>query len=112
MKKFLIINMEEKELGIRENQSKPKWSLVPQSALIPMVRVLEFGANKYTPLNWQKGLSIRETCESLKRHLDKFMEGEDIDEESLLHHIGHIQCNAMFISWMLTHRPELDDRYK
>ena len=103
--------MEEKKLGTRENSNKPKWSLLPQSTLIPMVDVLEFGANKYGPANWQKGLSIRETCESLKRHLDKFMEGENMDLESGLHHIGHIQCNAMFISWMLEHRPELDDRY-
>lgn len=97
--------------GIRHNEGKPKWSLVPQSALIPMVQVLEFGANKYAPLNWQKGLSIREICESLKRHLDKFMEGEDFDEDSKLSHIGHIQCNALFLSWMIQHRPELDDRY-
>jgi hypothetical protein len=98
------------EQGIRENSGKPKWSLVPQSALLPMVDVLTFGANKYAPFNWQKGLSIVETCESLKRHLDAFMEGEDFDKESLQHHIGHIQCNALFISWMLEHRPDLDDR--
>ena len=98
------------ELGDRKNQGKPRWSLVPQSALIPMVRVLEFGANKYAPYNWTKGLSIVETCESLKRHLDAFMEGEDVDPESLISHIGHIQCNALFLAWMLENRPELDDR--
>ena len=94
------------------NQGKPKWSLVPQSALIPMVQVLEYGAVKYSPFNWQKGLSINEICESLKRHLDAFMEGEDNDPESTLSHIGHIQCNALFLSWMMKNRPDLDDRYK
>ena len=64
--------------GNRFNEGKPKWSLVPQSSLIPMVQVLEFGAKKYGAYNWVKGLSIREICESLKRHLDAFMEGEDI----------------------------------
>ncbi len=96
--------------GDRKNQGKLKWSLVPQSALIPMVRVLEFGAQKYAPYNWMKGLSITETCESLKRHLDSFLEGEDIDPESGISHIGHIQCNALFLSWMLQNRPDLDDR--
>lgn len=96
--------------GDRENQGKLKWSLVPQSALIPMVRVLEFGSQKYAPHNWMKGLSITETCESLKRHLDSFLEGEDIDPESGISHIGHIQCNALFLSWMLQNRPDLDDR--
>lgn len=100
------------ERGIRENKGKPQWSLVPQSALLPMVSVLEFGAKKYAPFNWQKGLSHREILESLKRHLDDLMEGEDFDEESGLEHIGHIQTNAMFYAWMVKHRPDLDDRYK
>ena len=98
------------KLGDRFNEGKPRWSLVPQSTLIPMVRVLEFGAKKYGDYNWVKGLSIREICESLKRHLDAFMEGEDDDPESKLSHIGHIQCNAMFIAYMLEHRSDLDDR--
>ena len=98
------------KLGDRFNEGKPRWSLVPQSALIPMVRVLEFGAKKYGDYNWVKGLSIRETCESLKRHLDAFMEGEDDDPESKLSHIGHIQCNALFLSWIMENRKDLDDR--
>ena len=97
--------------GMRFNNSKPKWSLVPQSSLIPMVRVLEFGATKYEPFNWMKGLSVTEICESLKRHLDAFMEGEDNDPESGLSHIGHIQCNALFLSWMMENRKDLDDRF-
>lgn len=95
--------------GLRFNGGKPKWSLVPQSALIPMVQVLEFGAEKYAPFNWMKGLSVSEICESLKRHLDKFMEGELLDSESGLSHIGHIQCNALFLSWMMEHRPDMND---
>lgn len=96
--------------GDRYNNGKPKWSLVPQSSLLPMVRVLEFGATKYEAFNWTKGLSITEICESLKRHLDAFMEGEDNDSDSRLSHIGHIQCNALFLSWMMENRKDLDDR--
>lgn len=98
------------EQGLRHNQSKPQWSLVPQTALIPMVEVLEFGAKKYAPYNWMKGLSVKEICESMKRHLDSFMEGENHDLESKLSHIGHIQCNALFLSWMMQNRPDMDDR--
>lgn len=100
------------EKGERFNSGKPKWSLVPQSALLPMVEVLEFGAKKYSAHNWKKGLSVTEICESLKRHLDAFMEGEDIDPESGLPHIGHMQCNTLFLSWMMEHRKDLDDRSK
>lgn len=97
--------------GERYNEGKPRWGLVPQSALVPMVRVLEFGAEKYDSFNWTKGLSYVEICESMKRHLDAFMEGEDYDQESGIHHIGHIQCNALFLSWMIQNRPDMDDRF-
>ncbi|MGL6064239.1 MAG: dATP/dGTP diphosphohydrolase domain-containing protein [Fusobacteriaceae bacterium] len=98
--------------GERKNKGKPRWSLVSQSAFLPMVEVLEYGCIKYSPNNWKQGLSITEICESLKRHLDAFMEGEDNDKESEKSHIGHIQCNAMFLSWMLENRKDLDDRDK
>jgi len=62
------------ELGDRANNGKLKWSLVPQSSLAPMVRVLEYGTIKYSAYNWTKGLLVTEICESLKRHLDSFME--------------------------------------
>jgi hypothetical protein len=96
----------------RFNSGKLRWALVPQSALTPMVRTLEFGAEKYDAHNWKKGLSITEICESLKRHLDAFMEGEDNDPESTLSHIGHIQCNALFLSWIMENKPDFDDRHK
>ena len=104
--------MEEQKTGARFNEGKAKWGLVPQSALLPMVEVLEFGAKKYAPNNWKKGLSIVEICESMKRHLDDFMENIDKDTDRGLSHIGHIQCNAMFLSWMMKNRPDMDDRFK
>lgn len=100
----------EEEKGQRFNSGKPKWSLVPQSALLPMVSVLEFGAQKYAAHNWMKGLFVTEICESMKRHLDAFMEGENDDPESKLSHIGHIQCNALFLAWTMENRSDMDDR--
>lgn len=97
--------------GKRYNQSKLKWSLVSWRALEPMVEVLMFGAKKYSPNNWKKGLSWTETCESLQRHLNAFIDGEDNDQESKLSHVGHILCNAMFLSYMYLFRKDMDDRY-
>ena len=97
------------EQGKRFNLGKPKWSLVPQSALIPAVRSFEYGANKYGPHNWKKGLPMSEICESLKRHLDAYMEGEEIDKESGLPHIGFIQTNAIMLSWMNDNKPQFND---
>lgn len=102
--------MSERNLGDRYNSGKPQWSLVPFSALEPMVRVLEFGASKYAKHNWKKGLPYTETCESMLRHIYAFMEGEDNDPESGQSHIGHIMCNALFLSYFIKNNPELDNR--
>lgn len=99
------------EVGLRENTGKLKWSLVSWKALEPMVRVLMFGAQKYDSWNWSKGLKYTEVCESLQRHLNSFIQGEDNDSESKLEHVGHILCNAMFLSYMFLFRKDMDDRY-
>ena len=97
--------------GDRYNLGKPQWSLVPFHALVPMVRVLEFGAKKYSPHNWKDGLPVTEICESMLRHIYAFLEGEDIDPESGLPHWGHIQCNALFLAFMMEKRPDMDNRF-
>jgi hypothetical protein len=101
--------MEEK--GERENKGKLRWSLVSRKALAPMVRVLMFGAEKYDDHNWKKGLKYTEICESLQRHMDDFLDGDDNDDESKLSHVGHILCNAMFLSYMFLFKKDCDDRY-
>jgi hypothetical protein len=100
------------EKAMRYNTGKLKWHLVHQPSLEPMVRVLEYGANKYAPGNWKKGQSINELYDCLTRHMNAFMDGEDNDPESGESHIGHVLCNAMFIVYNLNHRPENDDRDK
>lgn len=99
------------DLADRFNEGKVRWGLVDFQSLEPMVKVLEFGATKYDDHNWKKGLPTVEICESLIRHLTSYLAGEDIDPESGLSHIGHIQCNAMFLAYMDKHKPELDKRY-
>ena len=96
----------EENKGLRYNEGKRKWSLVHFRSLEPMIEVLEYGANKYAPKNWQKGLDKSEILESLQRHVAKLFDGEDIDQESGLHHIGHIMCNAMFYSYFLSDKKE------
>lgn len=99
-----------KELADRYNQGKLQWSLVDFESLEDLVRVLEFGAQKYAPNNWKKGLKTTKITESMLRHIFALLNGEDVDQESGLPHTGHILCNAMFLSYMIKNRPDLDDR--
>jgi hypothetical protein len=98
--------------ALRYNKHKRRWALVDFDSLEDMVKVLEFGANKYSDNNWKKGLKTTEIAESLMRHLFTYLQGEDIDTESNLSHTGHILCNAMFLAYMMKNKPEFDSREK
>lgn len=98
------------ERGDRYNEGKVRWSLVDFPSLEPMVRVLMFGAEKYSAHNWKKGLPVTEICDSMMRHITAFLAGENDDPESGISHVGHIQCNAMFLAYMMKNRKDLDDR--
>lgn len=87
------------EKALRFNEGKPKWALVHYGSLIPMIKVLEFGALKYAPNNWKKPMPLDEILESMQRHLAALMDGEIYDKESGIHHMGHIQANAMFYNY-------------
>lgn len=91
--------MGKKLTALRYNQGKPKWSLVHYESLLPLVRVLEYGCQKYEPFNWQKSFETRELLDSLMRHVVAIMDGEVTDKESGLPHIGHVMANAMFYSY-------------
>ena len=97
--------------GDRFNTGKIGWRLISWKALEPMMDVLSFGASKYDDNNWKKGLDWVGITESLQRHMNAFVDGEDNDPESKLSHVGHILCNAMFLSYMFLFRKDLDDRF-
>lgn len=96
--------------AMRFNDGKVEWSLVDFKSIEPMVRVLEYGSEKYSKDNWKKGMDVTKMMESLLRHSFSFLSGETEDQESGISHIGHVMCNAMFIQWMLENKPERDDR--
>ncbi len=107
-----IISRVKSEGAMRFNDGKLEWSLVDFKSLEPMVRVLEFGAKKYSRDNWKRGLETTKIVESTLRHLFAFLDGENLDKESQLSHVAHAQCNLMFLQYMMDNKPELDNRVK
>lgn len=94
----------------RKNEGKPKYSLLHLPSLEGCVKVLEFGEKKYARDDWKAGFPVTELCDSLVRHLASFLDGEDLDKESGLEHIGHMQCNLMFLAHTIKHHKNLDNR--
>lgn len=83
----------------RFNEGKTQWGLIHFGSLTPMVKVLEFGAKKYSPDNWKNQMDKTKILESSMRHLAALIDGEILDPESGLPHAAHIQCNMMFFNF-------------
>lgn len=98
------------DLATKENVEKPLIELVPPEAIVGIAKVLTFGAKKYAPNNWRKGLPYSRTYGSVQRHLLAWYQGEEIDADSGLPHLFHAMADIMFLeNWNRMH-PELDDR--
>jgi len=100
--------------AVKHDSGKPDWSLVPFESLEGMVKVLEFGAQKYAGWNWTTngGFSYTRVLRSCLRHIFAYMRGEDLDPESGLSHIHHAMCNLLFISHYIGNKEKYnkDDR--
>jgi hypothetical protein len=86
--------------GIKYDASKPRWSLIPQGTLEEVIKVLEYGANKYAPDNWKKvpEMEVR-YYDAAMRHIDAYWQGEYLDEESGQPHLAHAVCCLLFLMW-------------
>jgi hypothetical protein len=98
--------------GAKQTAGKLPLELTPWLSVMEMVRVLEFGAQKYDSWNWSKGLKYMQTIASTIRHLLKFMSGEDLDDESGLPHVAHAMCNCAFLLHFVKMGGGTDDRPK
>jgi hypothetical protein len=96
--------------GHKDDSEKIKYDLIPPSTLHALAVVLTFGARKYAPRNWEKGLAWGRVFGALMRHLWAWWQGENADRETGYSHLWHAQCCLSFlIEYEVTH-PELDDR--
>lgn len=98
--------------GQKFDQDKPRMDLIDGYAAEELAKVLTFGAKKYAPHNWRKGIVLSRLIAASARHLFAIMRGEDIDEETGLAHASHLMCCAMFMVWTMKHLPAMDDRWK
>ena len=98
--------------GKRYNTGKLPMHLVPTSSIYALADVLDYGATKYEDHNWRRGMKWSTVYSCAMRHLLKWFEGEERDDESGKEHLSHVMANiAMLIEYKET-CPELDDRFK
>ena len=102
---------EQPETGARYNEGKLRYDLITPLGLEMLAEVYTYGATKYADRNWEKGLSMTQCFASLMRHAWAWMQGQDYDYESNLHHMAHVAWNALAIChFHVDEREDLDDR--
>lgn len=70
----------------------------PYHAMIETVLpVLEFGAKKYAPWNWAKGMKWSRLYAAALRHWLAHMSGDRTDPETGFLHLQHLACCLMFL---------------
>lgn len=98
------------QLGVKFDGGKPRWDLLPPDALDDVAKVLTYGAAKYAPRNWEKGMDWGRLIAAQMRHLAAFQSGEDVDPESGLHHLAHASCCALMVHALFLRGAGSDDR--
>lgn len=89
--------------GMKFDDGKLLYSLIPPETLKALAEVLTFGAKKYDKNNWQLVENGEERyLDALFRHLEAYRVGEAIDPESGLPHLAHVLTNAAFLHWLTT----------
>lgn len=86
--------------GVKHDSGKPRFSLLPLKQIETVVAVLEFGARKYAPGNWQKVENPRDRYfDAAMRHVFAWRNGEKLDPETQLPHLAHAVCCLLFLMW-------------
>jgi len=99
-----------KDRGDKFDADKPMWDLFMWRAALGVVRVLTYGAKKYSAHNWEKGIKYSRLFAAAQRHLSAYWLGANIDPESNLPHLDHAICDLMMMREMSTLHPSEDDR--
>jgi hypothetical protein len=90
---------------------KPQLHLIPPAANEEMAKALALGAEKYGTFNWRRNrVAMTTYLAAMKRHIDRIIDGEDIDPESGAHHLGHVMAGCAIVLDARRHGMLEDDR--
>lgn len=96
--------------GLRHDEGKTQYHLIPSDGLAELARVYTFGAKKYAPYNWERGMDHSRVFNSMLRHIYAYWDGENRDQETGLHHMAHAAWNALTLLVYSLRGVGVDDR--
>lgn len=96
--------------GVKFDNDKLPWHLLPGDALDEIARVLKHGALKYGERNWEQGMAWHRPFSAAMRHLWAYWRGEDYDQETGCLHLAHAACCVLFMLGYQLRGIGVDDR--
>lgn len=83
----------------RQGVLKAPLHLIPPSAKFHLAEALENGAAKYGAYNWrEEEITTSVYIGAIERHLCAYVDGEDMAQDSGVHHLAHIMaCCALVL---------------
>lgn len=86
--------------GVKYDDGKARWELIPFRAMRDVVDVLTYGSRKYADDNWKIVPDARKRYVSAAfRHLTDWAGGEKKDSETGKSHLAHAICCLLFLLW-------------
>lgn len=106
----LCEQIEDTEEGVKFDNEKPRYDLIPPEMLHQVAEILTFGAAKYGSRNWEKGMCWGRVFAALMRHMWAWWRGENTDPETGKSHLAHAACCIAFLMAYETRQVGEDDR--
>ena len=93
-------NIDQHVPGAKLDAGKNRWDLLPLEVVEGVVKVMTFGASKYTPNGWKEVPEAEARYFSaMMRHYRAIQRGEYLDPDSGLPHWMHFVTNAVFLGY-------------
>lgn len=101
-----------KKTGVKHDDGKIRYELLPPELLEEVSKVLTFGAKKYSSRNWELGIEWSRVYGALQRHLWTWWDGnkDDLDDETKYSHLAHAACCIAFLLTFEKRKIGDDDR--
>jgi len=101
-----------KDVFTKHDSNKLPWHLLPTDAVEEVLKVLDYGAKKYSSHNWCAGAEWSRYYDAMHRHLWSWWAGETLDEETRKSHLAHAACCLLFLISYEKRNIGTDDRSK
>jgi hypothetical protein len=99
--------------GVKFDQGKARYDLIPPEVEEAIAQVLSFGAAKYGNRNWEAGMDWGRVYAAMRRHMGAWWRRlEDNDPESGMPHLWHAAACIAFLVAFEARGEGNDDRPK